>query len=150
MVATITEKLSDETMIPSITACLITNKNYGDFPTSKSRGTERTLVFEMDHHCRFLPAKHVIVRVKFELCRMQCKDTLKYAPIVKRLHVTRCLRLNLPCLFLLIAVDKLEHFTCIVFLIYTSAKAQSLIDLFVFNCIRNSSQDIISDANSVE
>ena len=34
------------------------------------------------------------------------------------------------------------------FLIYTSTKLQSSIDLFVSNCIHNSLQDLISDVNS--
>ena len=56
-----------------------------------------------------------------------------------------------PILFELpvcVAVDKFEHFTCIVFLIHMSSKTQYLIDLFVSNCIRSSSEDLISDLNS--
>ena len=38
--------------------------------------------------------------------------------------------LILPCMFLLIDVDKLKCFTCIIFLIYSSTKTQLATDLF--------------------
>ena len=45
------------------------------------------------------------------------------------------------CLFLLISVDILEHFTCILFPIYTSTKTQSSTDVFVVNCMGNISNE---------
>ena len=62
--------------------------------------------------------------------------------------MTSRLRVNYLCLFLVIAVYKLERLTCIVLLINMSTKTQPLIDLFVFNCIQDSLEDLISDKNS--
>ena len=50
--------------------------------------------------------------------------------------------------FFFLLLTKLGHFTCIVFLIYTSTITKSLITLFVSNCIHNSLEDLMSDMNS--
>ena len=78
-----------------------------------------------------------------------CLDTL----YMHSRRYTDCLHASRPhvnylCLFLVIAVDKLEQCTCMFFLIYACLKTLSSIDLFVFNCIRNSINDYIPDVDS--